>query len=559
MFKPKLFEELKNYNREKATADIFAGVTVGIVALPLAMAFAIASNLPPARGIYTAIVAGFLISALGGSKVQIGGPTGAFVVMVSSILAQFGYPGLAMCTFMAGFMLILFGLFRMGGLIKFIPFPVITGFTTGIAVIIFSTQIRDLFGLNMKEVPSEFIPKWIAYFHSMQTLNIEATMVGIGTIVIIVLVRKWWPKLPSMLIGMLIATLAVHFLHLDIATIGSRFGDLPRSLPSPSFPQINFSLMQEYFKPAFTIAMLAAIESLLSASVADGMIGDRHKPNIELIGQGIANIASIIFGGMPATGAIARTATNVKSGGRSPIAGMIHAITLALMLLLFAPLAKLIPLASLAGILIVVSYNMSEPRHFTSICKGPISDAFVLVLTFLLTILVDLTAAVEVGVVLASLLFMRRMSEISNVGIITKEVRGDFDMDDDPHAIEHREVPDGVEVFEVNGPFFFGMIDSFKNAISNIKKPPVVLVIRIRNVPAVDATAIHVLRHLYFQCRRDGTTLVFSGVHDQPLEAFRKSGFLDKIGKKNFLENIDEALVRASEILEQKRDAASTK
>lgn len=552
MYTPKLFTELKDYSQDKAISDLFAGLTVGVIALPLAMAFAIASGLPPERGLFTAIVAGFLISALGGSKVQIGGPTGAFIVLVSSITTQFGYSGLAVCTILAGGLLILFGLFRIGGLIKFIPFPVTTGFTTGIAVVIFSTQIKDLFGLHLQSPPSEFLEKWQIYFENFSTINFQATAIGMGTVILIIVLRRFWPKLPAMLIGMLLATLISSLFHLNIETIGTRFGDLPRTLPLPTLPVFHFSQLNELFKPALTIALLAAIESLLSATVADGMIGGRHRPNIELIGQGIANIFSIIFGGIPATGAIARTATNVKSGGKTPVAGMIHALVLALLLLLFAPLAKLIPLAALAGILIVVSYNMSELHHFASILKGPKSDALVLILTFLLTVLIDLTVAVEVGIVLAALLFIKRMSEISNAEVITRELRGDDDFNEDPNAIALRSVPKGVEVFEVNGPFFFGMIDSFKNALRSIEKNIPVLIIRTRNVPAVDATAIHVLKDLYYQCKKDGTLLIFSGVKPQPWAAFESSGFLDEVGRENFLQNIDEALSRAKTFLEQK-------
>lgn len=548
---PKMVSELRSYSREKFRGDLFAGLTVGVVALPLAMAFAIASGLPPERGIFTAIVAGALISMFGGSRVQIGGPTGAFVIIVSGIVAQYGYTGLAVCTLMAGGILIAFGLFRMGGLIRFIPFPVTTGFTTGIALTIFSTQIRDLLGLELAHVPPEFLGKWQVYFEGIGTLNKEAAAISLLTILIIVGVRRYLPKLPAMLIGMVIATLAVWWMNLDVETIGSRFGDLPRVLPLPRIPVFEGVDVRALIKPAFVVALLAGIESLLSATVADGMIGDRHRPNAELISQGIANIGSILFGGIPATGAIARTATNVKSGARTPVAGLIHAGVLALLMLFLAPVAKRIPLASLAGILVVVSYNMSEMHHFASILKGPRSDSLVLVFTFLLTVLVDLTVAVQVGVVLSALLFMRRMAEISNVRMITDAVRGNDELTEDPNAIGLLEVPDGVEVFEVNGPFFFGMVDRFHTAIRNIERTVPVLVIRIRNVLAVDATAIHVIRELHRQLRREGTHLVFSGVHAQPLMAFEKAGLLKEIGMENFLGNIDDALNRAREIMGQ--------
>jgi len=549
MFKPKLFTLLKGYTPATLVADSIAGLTVGVVALPLAMAFAIASGLPPERGLFTAIVAGFLISFLGGSRVQIGGPTGAFVVIVSGIVAQYGYAGLAWCTLMAGGILILFGVFRLGGLIRFIPFPVTTGFTSGIAVVIFSTQIKDLLGLQMADAPAEFIPKWGAYFHSFGTTSASTAAIGVGTVLVIAVLRRWAPRLPGMLIAMVLATVSVSLLGLDVETIGSRFGDLPRMLPHPGLPMVDFYHLGALVPAAFTVALLAAIESLLSATVADGMIGGKHRPNTELIAQGIANIGSIFFGGIPATGAIARTATNVKSGAKTPVAGMVHAVTLLLILMLCAPLATKIPLASLAGILVVVSYNMSEHRHFTSILKGPRSDRLVLLLTFALTVLVDLTLAVQVGIVLSSLLFMRRMSELADVSMITRDLKGDEDPEYDPMSIAMREVPDGVEVYEVNGPFFFGMADAFLSALSGVKRTVPVLIIRIRNVPAIDATGLHVLEELHHKCRRQKTLLIFSGVTKQPLSVFRQSGFLDEVGAENFCPTIDESLARARAIL----------
>lgn len=552
MFQPKLFTLLKGYDRTTFAADAIAGITVGVVALPLAMAFAIASGLPPERGLFTAIIAGFLISLLGGSRVQIGGPTGAFVVIVSGIVAQFGYAGLCAVTLMAGVLLILFGVFRLGGLIRFIPFPVTTGFTTGIAVVIFSTQVKDLLGLRVAALPAEFLPKWQAIFQALDTVSPAATLIGIGSLLLIVALRRYAPRFPAMLAAMVAATLAASLLHLDVETIGSRFGDLPRTLPAPGIPNIGFSELRQLVPSAFTVALLAAIESLLSATVADGMIGGRHRPNTELIAQGIANIGSIFFGGIPATGAIARTATNVKSGAKTPVAGMIHALVLGLLLLVCAPIAKLIPLASLAGILVVVSYNMSERHHFASILKGPKSDRLVLVLTFLLTVLVDLTVAVQVGIVLSALLFIRRMAEIANVSMITRDLRGDGDgnVAEDPQSIALRAVPDGVEVFEVNGPFFFGMADTFWNALRNIERPVPVLIIRIRNVPAIDATGLHVLQDLNKKCRREKTQLIFSGVLKQPLSVFSQSGFLNELGAENFCPSIDEALARARAVLD---------
>ena len=550
MFKPKLFTLLKGYDRSTFATDAVAGITVGIVALPLAMAFSIASGLPPEHGLFTAIVAGFLISLLGGSRVQIGGPTGAFVVIVSGIVAQFGYAGLCWVTLMAGGLLILFGVFRLGGLIRFIPFPVTTGFTTGIAVVIFSTQVKDLLGLRMAAVPAEFLPKWNAYFHAIPSISLSATALGIASILIIFALRRYSPRVPAMLTSMVAVTAVAALFHLDIETIGSRFGDLPRMLPAPGIPNIGMGELRQLVPAAFTVAMLAAIESLLSATVADGMIGGKHRPNTELFATGLANIGNVFFGGIPATGAIARTATNVKSGAKTPVAGIIHAVVLALLLLACAPLAKQIPLAALAGILVVVSYNMSERHHFASILRGPKSDRLVLLLTFLLTVLLDLTVAVQVGIVLSSLLFIRRMAEISNVSVITDAVCGDVDVSEDPQAFDLREVPPGVEVYEVDGPFFFGMADTFWNALRNIEKTVPVLIIRIRNVPTIDATGLHTLQELYKKCIKDHTQLIFSGVLEQPRAVFETSGFLHAVGAENFCVSIDEALARAQQILE---------
>ncbi|MDX9856512.1 MAG: sulfate permease [candidate division Zixibacteria bacterium] len=542
MFRPEIVHSLKSYDKAHFMHDVFAGVTVGFVALPLAMAFAIASGLPPERGLFTAIVAGFLISALGGSKVQIGGPTGAFIVIVAGIASTHGYVGLVWSMLLAGGLLIALGLARMGALIKFIPLPVVTGFTSGIAVVIFSTQIKDLLGLRMEEVPVEFVDKWVEYLVYFRTIDPATAAVGIGTIAVIVLVRRMAPRLPSMLIAMVVATAAVALFKLDVETIGGRFGELPRALPSPSLVPLSFTQIQALVPAAFTVGILAAIESLLSATVADGMIGSKHKPNVELVAQGVANIGAAFLGGIPATGAIARTATNVKSGARTPVAGIIHAITLAALLFLAAPLAAGIPLAALAGILVLVSYNMSEIEHFRSLLRAPRSDVMVLLSTFALTILVDLTVAVEVGIVLAALLFIRRMSEVSNVGIITRELRGDEDESADPNSIETRDVPPGVEVFEIQGPFFFGAAERFQEIIRRIEKPVPVVILRLRDVPAIDATGLHVLRTFHQQCRRDGAVLILSGVHAQPLFALQRSGLWDEIGSDNILGNIDDSL-----------------
>ena len=550
MLTPKLFTEIRHYSFEKGIADVLAGLTVGVVALPLAMAFAIASGVSPERGLFTAIVGGFLISLLGGSKVQIGGPTGAFVVLVYSIMERFGYEALTVCMLIAGIILVLFGFFRMGGMIKFIPFPVITGFTSGIAVVIFSTQIRDLLGLAMDTVPADFISKWQAYVLSFSSVNYHAAALGVGTIVLIVLLKRLYPKLPGMLIAMILSAVICSVFQMPVETISSRFGQLPAMLPKPSMPHCSWSMLPDLIKPAFTIALLAAIESLLSATVADGMISGRHRSNAELMAQGVANIFCSIFGGIPATGAIARTATNVKSGAKTPIAGIVHAITLALLLLFLGRYAGAIPLAALAGILVVVCYNMCEIHHFKTILKGPASDALVLLLTFALTILIDLTVAVEVGVVFSALIFVRRMADLSNVGVITREFGSDSDIDKQLQTGTPIEVPSGIEIFEVNGPFFFGMIDVFRNATRDYRSSVApIMVVRIRNVPLIDATGIHVLRELNNRCKKEGTTLVLSGVGMVPYQTLKQSGLLAEIGQENVCQTIELAIQRVDELL----------
>lgn len=552
MLRPKLLDTLKNYNRKLLTNDVLAGLTVGIVALPLAMAFAIASGTTPERGLFTAIVAGLIISAFGGSKVQIGGPTGAFVVLVSSILAQHGYNALVITMLLAGVFLIIFGLSKMGSLIKFIPFPVTTGFTTGIAVVIFSTQIKDLLGLDMATVPAEIPAKWAAYFKHIASANPHAIITSATTIAVIAAVRKYAPKLPSMLIGMIAGTLLASLAGLDVQTIGSRFGQLPHTLPVPALPTgIDLGSIRQLIMPAFTVAILAAIESLLSATVADGMTAGRHRSNMELIAQGLANIGSGFFGGIPATGAIARTATNIKSGARTPVAGIVHAITLFLILFFLSPLAKAIPLASLAGILVVVSYNMSEMDHFVSLFKAPKSDTAVLLMTFALTVLVDLTVAVEVGLMLAAMLFIKRMSEISNVSVITDALTDDDpESTPDEYSVANKILPPDVEVFEIHGPFFFGAADKFQEVIRTLDKPVRVIILRIRSVPAIDATGLHALRNFVLSCQKTSTTLILSGVHTQPAAALKKCGLAKQLGSQNITNDINAALKRAQQVLE---------
>ena len=549
MFRPILFSELKNYSWKKFSQDLFAGLTVGVVALPLAMAFSIACGFSPARGIYTAIIAGFLISLFGGSRVQIGGPTGAFIVIIAAIYSKCGNAGLLTATLLAGGILVLFGIFKMGALIKFIPFPVTTGFTSGIAVVIFATQLNDLFGLGLENIPADFIGKLKVVGMNLPHTDWATFGIGLFTIIVICVVKRLLPKWPAMLVGMLAATAVAQILKLDIATIGSKFGELPRTLPKPGLEILPVSRFSEVIMPAFTIALLAGIESLLSATVADGMTGGRrHRPNTELIAQGLGNIGSVFFGGIPATGAIARTATNIKSGAQTPVSGMIHAVVLMLILLLFAPQAKLIPLAALAGIMAVVCYNMSEYHTFCRMFKGPKSDWAVMLTTFLLTVFVDLVVAVEVGVVLAALLFIRRMSDISNVSAITGELAGDKNEVDDPDNIGSRDVPADVVVFEVQGPFFFGAVDGIRDKVMKFSNKGInTVILRMRMVPAIDATGLTVLADFVKQCQKQKIDIVLSGVQSdsQPMKAFEHFGLLETLGKDNICPHIDDALARA--------------
>ena len=550
MLVPKLVTTLKDYNREQFSRDLLAGVIVGIVALPLAIAFAIASGVSPERGLYTAIVAGFLISALGGSRVQIGGPTGAFVVIVSGIVAQYGVDGLVLATLMAGFIIVAFGLLRWGGAIKFIPYPVTIGFTSGIALIIFSSQIRDLLGLEMTAVPAPFVAKWGAYVRAFDSVNPWAFVVAIATLAIIVAWPKVSRRIPGPFVALIATTLLVQLLHLPVETIGARFGEIHAGLPRPTLPVITLERMRVLAAPAFTIALLAAIESLLSAVVADGMIGGRHRSNMELVAQGIANIASPLFGGMPATGAIARTATNVKNGGRTPVAGMTHALTLLFITLFFGRWAALIPLATLAAILVVVAFHMSEWRTFASEFRAPKSDIAVLLTTFLLTVLVDLTVAIEVGMVLAAFLFMRRMAEVTNISVLTHEFTDPIDdYEHDPNAVRRRAIPEGVQVYEITGTFFFGAAETFKDRVSRIAGQPKVLILRMRHVLAIDSTGLHALRELVQRSRREGILVVLSDVHAQPVVALERSGLYDDLTEENVHGNIDDALNRARQHL----------
>jgi len=558
-FRPKLMDALKGYGKRDFLRDLVAGITVGIVALPLAMAFAIASGVKPEAGIFTAVIAGFLISALGGSRVAIGGPTGAFVVIVYGIVQQYGLANLLICTVMAGVILLVMGLARMGTMIKFIPYPVTVGFTSGIAVLILSTQIKDFLGLQLdRDMPAGFVEKIIVLATQWDLANLPTIALSVISVVLILI----WPQslarwVPGSIVALLLGTITAWLLQsglvhlpfqLEFTTIGSKFGGIPQSLPGFQFPELNGQNLQNLVRPATTIALLAAIESLLCCVVADGMIEDRHDSNQELMAQGLANIVTPFFGGIPATGAIARTATNVKNGGRSPVAGVIHAATLLTVLLVAAPLAKHIPLATLSAVLVVVAYNMGEWHQFARLGKWPKSDAAVFMTAFGLTVLVDLTVAVEIGMVLAAVLFIKRISETTQITAVdhTTETEGS------QHSLIGKDVPDGVLVFRVFGAFFFGAADKLETALQRARQEPEILILRMRKVLAMDATGLNALEDLHDKLRRRGKHLILSGPHTQPLLVMEKAGFLDRLGRNNVCAHIESSLERARAILSEK-------
>ena len=553
-FKPRLFSTLKNYSKETFMSDLMAGIIVGIVALPLAIAFGIASGVSPEKGIITAIIAGFIISLLGGSKVQIGGPTGAFIVIIYGIIQQYGEAGLIVATLMAGILLILLGVFKLGAIIKFIPYPIIVGFTSGIAVTIFTTQIADIFGLNFggEKVPGDFIGKWMIYFRHFDTVNWWNAVVSILSIIIIAITPRFSKKIPGSLIAIIVVTIGVYVLKTyagidSIDTIGDRF-TIKSELPEAAIPTLNWEAIKDLFPVAITIAVLGAIESLLSATVADGVTGDKLDSNTELIAQGTANLITPLFGGIPATGAIARTMTNINNGGKTPVAGIIHAIVLLLILLFLMPLAQYIPMACLAGVLVIVSYNMSEWRTFKALLKNPKSDVTVLLITFFLTIIFDLTIAIEVGLVIACILFMRRVMETTEISVIKDEIDPNDELD---IAVceEHLIIPAGVEVYEINGPYFFGIATKFEETMAQLGDRPKVRIIRMRKVPFIDSTGIHNLTSLCKMSQKEKITIVLSGVNEKVHKTLEKSGFYELLGKQNICPNINVALDRAKEII----------
>ena len=552
-FHPKLFSSLKAYTRADFMTDLMAGIIVGIVALPLAIAFGIASGVSPEKGIITAIVAGFLISLLGGSKVQIGGPTGAFIVIIYGIIQEYGVEGLMVATLLAGVMLIALGVFRLGTVIKFIPYPIIVGFTSGIAVTIFTTQIADVFGLRFggEAIPGDFIGKWMLYARHFDTVNWWNAGVSVLSIAIIALTPLFSKKVPGSLVAIIVVTVGVYFLKMyagvtEIDTIGDRFS-IQSQLPGASVPALDWEAIQDLFPVAVTIAVLGAIESLLSATVADGVIGDRHNSNTELIAQGVANIVSPIFGGIPATGAIARTMTNINNGGRTPVSGIVHALVLLLILAFLMPLAKYIPMACLAGVLVVVSYNMSGWRTFKALLRNPKSDVTVLLITFFLTVIFDLTIAIEVGLLIACVLFLKRVMETTEISVIRNEIDPNLESDLEVHE-EHLMLPQGVEVYEINGPYFFGIATKFEEMMAQLGDRPKIRIIRMRRVPFIDSTGIHNLTHLCEMSQKEKIHIILSGVNEKVHAALKKSGFYELLGAENICSNINEAVEKAKQL-----------
>jgi sulfate permease, SulP family len=542
-FEPQLITAMREgYSLPRFGQDLLAGLIVGIVALPLSIAFAIASGVKPEQGLITGIIAGVIISVLSGSRVQIGGPTGAFIIILAGIVQQYGYNGLAIATVMAGIMLIIMGFAKLGDVIKYIPYPVTVGFTSGIALIIFITQVPDLLGLSLTHNPAHFIQKCQAYFMAIPSMNQVSLTLGLLTILIILIWPRVTQRLPGPIIAIIVTTALVHLFNLPVETIASRFGEVPNRFPAPQLPHFTFHECSTLIQPAMAIALLAGIESLLSAVVADGMLGSRHRSNMELIAQGFANLFSPLFGGIPATGAIARTATNIKNGGRTPIAGIVHALTLLLLFLFCGKWAGLIPMATLAGILIVVAYNMSEMHLFGKLLKSQRSDVIVLVITFGLTILVDLTVAIEVGVVMAAILFMHNMSKMTHMHLVEDESNGR------PH--EYDGVPEGVEIFEINGPFFFGAAEKFRDTLAEIKKKPKVLILQMRHVPTIDATAISALESVVTQSQRDKTQVIFAGVSKRVFKSLQRTDIVERIGMDNILPDVQLALAQAVAIMD---------
>jgi high affinity sulphate transporter 1 len=549
---PKSITCFKNYNKEQFLKDFISGIIVAIIAIPLSIALAIASGVSPEKGLYTAIIGGFVVALFGGSRVQIAGPTGAFVVIVYGIIEKYGIQGLIISTIMAGIFLIIMGLLKFGSLLKYIPSAITTGFTSGIAIVILSTQVKDFLGLNIKNVPSDFAGKWISYISHIKTLNVNSLIISVITLLIIV----FWPKvnkrIPGTFVAIIVAVIINMVLKLNVTTIGSEFGNLSSAFPKPIFPKVSLSTIENLMLPALTIAILGSVESLLSAVVADGMIGGKHRSNMELIAQGLANIFSGIFGGIPVTGAIARTAANIKNGGRTPMAGIIHSFGVLFIMMIFMPYVKLVPMASLAAVLVMVSYNMGEWEAFKKIFKAPKSDAIVFLVTFFLTMFLDLVVAIGVGVVLSSFLFMRKMAEISDV----KYLLDDSEDEDAMELVDNVTTPEDISIYEISGPFFFGAANKFVNAIREMGIPSRILIIKMSQVPFMDSTAYHSFEMLYDICKKHNTKLIILGVQNQPMEVLEKYGYVDIIGKENFCSSIAEAIERANLLGESREESA---
>ncbi len=559
MMMPKLFSLLKNsrqeFSKNRITKDIVSGIIVAVIALPLSIALAIASGVSPEKGLITAIVGGFIISFFGGSRVQIGGPTGAFVIIIYGIIQKYSIEGLAVATVMAGIILIIFGLVKFGSVIKYIPYSITTGFTAGIAIVLFSTQIKDLFGLRMDIVPSEFFEKWGAYFSNINSMQIETVIIGVIALLIIIYMPKINKKIPGALVALVVTTLIVQIFNLPVETIGSRFGEVSSTIPIPNLPNINFKMISDLIQPAITIAILAGIESLLSAVVADGMIGKKHNSNMELVAQGMANIVSALFGGIPATGAIARTAANVKNGGRTPIAGIVHSVFLLLIMMLLMPFAKLIPMTTLAAILVIISYNMSEWREFKDLFKSTKSDISVLLITFTLTVVFDLVIAIEMGMILAMFLFIKKSSEATNIKKVdymyadSAEEGEDSETGEDIDSIIKEN--DKIIIYEINGPLFFGAANTFMDLVNEIDIRAEVMIIRMKNVLVFDATALNVLNRIKTQCKKHKIKLIFTGVQEKPMNLMIKSGFVESVGSWCFFNNFEDGINKAKGLIEK--------
>lgn len=549
---PKLITILKEgYSKQTFISDLISGILIGIIALPLAIAFGIASGVKPEQGIFSAIIAGIVVSLFSGSRVQVSGPTGAFIVIIYGIVQQYGYDGLAIATILAGIFLVILGLFRFGILLRFIPYSLTIGFTSGIAIIIISSQVNDFLGLNIQSVPADFIDKWAAFIENLGSFNFYTLIIGITSLIIIFGWQKFNLKISGSLIALILATLVVQVFQLPVDTIGLKFGQVPNSLPSPSFPNLSWAVITKMFSPAFTIAILAAIESLLSASVADGMTGTRHRSNMELVAQGVGNIVSPIFFGIPVTGAIARTAANIKNGGKTPIASVIHSIVLVIIILFFGSYAEMIPIAALSAILIYTAYKMGEWHSFIKTFKAPLSDRLILINTFLLTVFIDLTIAIEVGLVLAALSFIKKMSDVTEARLLTESIRA-AEEGNESVQISNKEIPKGVEIFEVYGTLFFGAIDQFRETIRQLEKAPKVIILQTQHLLVIDGSGLKALEDLFNQLQKEKTILLVSGLHKQPMFELIRSGLFDKIKEENFFGNLDEALQAAKSLIAPK-------